>query len=348
MGKNSHLYKDYDRRYKRRVKRIFLCTFLFVVCTVLSVGFAYKNAFFCVILFVVGIVCMGSMFLIQRVDDAYISDVVLGLSDLLDVLTELEERQVFPDNEDTLVSKLQSKIAKLVRILKLKSEKEQMEHENIKGLVSDLSHQLKTPISNLKIYTEFLKKSDLSDEERKEYIKVLDFSVERLCFLAESMIKVSRLESGLIHLDMQRQSINQTVLEAVKAVYANAKAHGVVIQYVEQYKGEIRHDRSWTTEAVFNILDNAVKYGKQGNQIIVTVRKLGTLLEIGVKDDNDPIPERERNRIFERFYRGQNSMHKEGVGIGLYLTREIIEKQGGYVSVSEQDGGNLFTVVLFL
>ena len=151
---------------------------------------------------------IGIMRLLQRTDDVYISQIVVALSDLLDSLSELERQEVFPENEDTLLSKLQCKTDKMVTTLRLQNERERAEHENIKGLVSDLFHQLKTPISNLKMYTEFLKTPDITPEERQQYLHILDLSVERLIFLSESMIKVSRLESGLITLHCERQSIN--------------------------------------------------------------------------------------------------------------------------------------------
>ena len=184
------------------------------------------------------------------------------------------------------------------------------------------------------MYTEFLKTPDITPEERQQYLHILDLSVERLIFLSESMIKVSRLESGLITLHCERQSINETILQAVKNIYK------------EEVSCDILHDRRWTAEACFNLLDNAVKYGKPGNEIVLAVRELGLTVEISVTDQNEPISGEERTRIFERFYRGKNAIEKEGVGIGLYLAREIIEKQGGCLSVCPTGHGNRFSIVL--
>lgn len=289
---------------------------------------------------------IGIMRLLQRNDDVYISQIVAALSDLLDSLSELERQEVFPENEDTLLSKLQSKTDKMVTTLRLQNDREREEHENIKGLVSDLSHQLKTPISNLKMYTEFLKDPHITMEERQQYLHILDLSVERLLFLSEGMIKVSRLESGLITLHCERQSINETILQAVKDIYASAKEADIMITYKEEVSCDILHDRRWTAEACFNLLDNAVKYGKPGNEIVLAIRELGLTIEISVTDQNEPISGEERTRIFERFYRGKNVIEKEGVGIGLYLAREIIEKQGGCLSVCPAGHGNRFSIVL--
>lgn len=296
-----------------------------------------------------GFLCLCRLsYKIHRLDDAYITGVVAQLSQLTDILVELEEKEIFPDCEDTVVSKLQSKIIKLVRILKSQREREEQEHESIKRLVSDISHQLKTPISNLKMYSEFLAQEELSEEKQKEYVDILCLSVERLNFLSENMIKISRLESGLIHLNMQKQSLNETVLKAVKDIYPKAKLEDVEIKYQEEGRMEICHDRNWTAEAVFNLLDNAVKYSPKGGKVVLTIRKLGMFVEVSVEDENGAIPREEQNKIFSRFYRGKNSRNREGVGVGLYLTREIAVKQGGYLHLKTTGKGNIFSLVLYI
>lgn len=325
---------------------LYACSLLLVVGAAV-IMYLYVGKWLPVVIVIgCGVGMIGIMRLLQRNDDVYISQIVAALSDLLDSLSELERQEVFPENEDTLLSKLQSKTDKMVTTLRLQNDREREEHENIKGLVSDLSHQLKTPISNLKMYTEFLKDPHITMEERQQYLHILDLSVERLLFLSEGMIKVSRLESGLITLHCEKQSINETILQAVKDIYASAKEADIMITYKEEVSCDILHDRRWTAEACFNLLDNAVKYGKPGNEIVLAIRELGLTIEISVTDQNEPISGEERTRIFERFYRGKNAIEKEGVGIGLYLAREIIEKQGGCLSVCPAGHGNRFSIVL--
>ena len=342
----KYSYRKNRRYYEIRVRMLYACSLLVVVGAAVIMYFCVGKWLPVVIVIGCGIGMIGIMRLLQCTDDIYISHIVAALSDLLDSLSQLERQEVFPENEDTLLSKLQSKTDKMVTALRLQNDRERAEHENIKGLVSDLSHQLKTPISNLKMYTEFLKDPHITIEERQQYLHILDLSVERLLFLSESMIKVSRLESGLITLHCEKQSINETILQAVKDIYASAKKADIIITYKEEVRCDILHDRRWTAEACFNLLDNAVKYGKPGNEIILAVRELGLTIEISVTDQNEPISEEERTRIFERFYRGKNTCEKDGIGIGLYLAREIIEKQGGCLSVCPTGQGNRFTIVM--
>ena len=287
-------------------------------------------------------------YIMHIADDIYISGIIIKLSELMDVLLFIDEQEIFPSNEDSVLSKLQNKVIKLSRVLKNKNRLEEQEHENIKRLVSDISHQLKTPIANLKMYSSFLSDETLDVGKQREYIDIICMTVERLNFLSENIIKVSRLESGVINLNMQRQSLNETLLKAVKDIYVKAQKKGIEIQYYEKDKIELNHDRNWTAEAVFNFLDNAVKYGTKGNTIYLSVQKLGIFAEVSVRDENDIIPYEERNNVFMRFYRGKNSNRQEGLGIGLYLSREIIVKQGGYTILRASESGNVFSIMLYI
>lgn len=284
-------------------------------------------------------------FLLYKLDDIYISGVVEDMSKLCDNLTTLEEKIVFPENEDILLSKLQNKIIKLVKLLKKKNEISEQEHQNIKSLVSDMSHQLKTPIANLKMYSEFLEDEDISETQREEYMDIIRISVDRLNFLSESMIKISRLESGLIHLQPEVQNLHETVMMSIKAVFSKAKAKGIEITYSGD-NIDAFHDRRWTSEAIFNLLDNAVKYSNGKFGINISIKQFGMFAAVEVEDKNSPIPEDEQNRIFTRFYRGKNSRNSEGIGVGLYLSREIAVKQGGYINLRTSDKGNKFSIVL--
>jgi len=348
-SESKHDYKSYKNRYETRGKIIYVFALvLLAVSVALGYFLSGKSLYAAGVILAADLLFVLLVYITKRNDDYYISNIIADLSDMLDCLMELSNEEIFPDNEDSLLSKLQSQVLGLVHILKMQREHESIEHENIKALVSDLSHQLKTPVATLKMYTDFLKQDDISKDERAEYVKVLDQAVERLLFLSEGMIKLSRLESGLIHVEKKKQSINDTVLSAIKDSFMRAQNAGIEIRYTEEYKGNVNHDRKWTEEAVFNLIDNAVKYGTAGNVIYVAVRSLGSSVEISVEDENTAIDPREYNSLFKRFFRGANSKNTEGAGIGLYLTVDIIEKQGGLVSVKQGKTGNRFNIVLFI
>lgn len=365
-GKNSGNTK-YQKAYTGyRMRRGILIVLEWIVVFSMTAAVWYMTQSLRLALFV-GLSLAGMAVIAElqhRVDDRYISGIIAELARLIDALSELTERDIFPENEDTLVSKLQSKLVKLVKVLRKRQQVAEQDKENVKTLVSDISHQLKTPIANLRMYTDFLQDETLTAEQRKEYMEVLCVSVERLSFLSESMIKISRLESGLIQLHAERQSLNETVMQAVKAAYSRARSAGVEIKYKNEEAHDIviTHDRNWTAEAIFNLLDNGIKYapnraadqGEPGaeqsaNHSVLTLRlrRLGTFAVVEVEDENGAIPEEEQTKIFTRFYRGRNSRNKEGIGVGLYLSREIAVRQGGYMNLRTTPHGNIFSVYIY-
>lgn len=334
------------KKYDRTKKTIFAIQVAISIATTLTVFFLTLNA---AALLLVAVCCCTIIILTNlmvKLDDKFITEIVSELSTLIDTLTELEEANVFPENDDTVVSKLQNKVIRLSRILKKKNSDSAQEQENIKELVSDISHQLKTPIANLKMYSDFLKDESITPQQQSEYIDVIVLSVERLNFLSESMIKISRLESGLINPKPIPQSFNETVLKAVKDIFQKAKRKNVEITFSESGKISVCHDRNWTSEAIFNILDNAVKYSGTESTVKITLRTLGIFAVAEISDQNKKIPETEYTKIFQRFYRGSNAEKKEGIGVGLYLAREIVVRQGGYINIKAGRSGNIFSVFL--
>ena len=211
--------KKYGNVFVKKMTWLFTASFVFAFLAALPVFFMTKALDAAMVTLVSGLVLSGISVFIYRLCDDYISHIVADLADLLDVLINLQEKNVFSENEDTLLSKLQNKVIKLVRILRRQNEMSVREKENIKSLVSDISHQLKTPLANLKIYTGLLEEDALDGERRKECMDALNKTVDKLVFLSESIIKISRLEGGIINLKMSYVSLNETVLMAVKDIY---------------------------------------------------------------------------------------------------------------------------------
>lgn len=276
----------------------------------------------------------------------YMENIFIQLSDMLDTIINMQNREVFSTIEDTLFSKLQAQTIKLTTILTNKNSQIEEERNQIQGLISDIAHQLKTPITNLKMYSEFLKDETLSEVERKEFNNIVISSLERLSFLVESMIKMSRLESGVISLKPTKNKLNDTILMAINEVQKKIKSKNIKLTLEEVDKVIINHDRNWISEGVFNILENAVKYNKDNGFINVKIESYEMFVRIDIEDDGIGIEEEEIPKIFSRFYRGKNVDDTEGIGIGLYLTREIVSKHGGYIKVKSNNEGSIFSIFL--
>ncbi len=155
---------------------------------------------------------------------------------------------------------------------------------------------------------------------------------------------MSRLESGIINLKAEKIILNNIILQSVKSVYLKAKEKDISIKFDNECEYEISLDFNWTAEAVTNVLDNAVKYTQNGGVIIISITDYPSYLRLDITDNGPGISEEEQAKIFSRFYRGEHSSGVEGVGIGLYLTREIIGLQNGYIKVSSTEGGSTFSL----
>lgn len=277
----------------------------------------------------------------------YISSVLEKLTELINTIIDGNEEEVFSVLSDDLLSKLQNQTTKLTGILKSQNNRLRKEKGEIQSLISDISHQLKTPFANLKMYCEFLKSNDISSEEREEFISIICNQLEKLDFLMESMIKMSRLESGIILLKPKQSKLDEICLEAIKQAYEKAKSKNIEIEFNSKEDITLFIDEKWIIEAIFNIIDNGIKYTNSNGKIVITTKRFEMFVMVEIKDNGIGIKEREINNIFKRFYRGKNAENEDGVGIGLYLSREIISKQNGFIKVkSEEYKGSSFSVML--
>ena len=288
----------------------------------------------------------GLLFLMDFLHNRYNDNLLEEITLLIEALVEQQERTVFSEAEDTLTARLQHQLLKLRNILTAQNQMLAQEKEHIKTLISDISHQIKTPVAAANTFAQLLGDTGLSDEERNEYIATLQTSLEKLTFLTNSLIKMSRLESGIISLKSEKNSLNEIVLQAVKTVYAKAKEKGILITFECDQAFEAVLDFNWTAEAISNVIDNAVKYTPQGGFVRLQITEYPSFLRLDISDSGVGIPEEEQAKIFGRFYRGKQSVGTDGVGIGLYLTREIINKQNGYMKVSSDGNGSTFSMFL--
>ena len=223
------------------------------------------------------------------------------------------------------------------------------EENNTKSLITDISHQLKTPLASLKMSHELMQSEDLSDKERREFFEQEGREIDKLEQLLQELIKVSRLENHMIHIEPVEQSIKSTIAEAVSMVYGKAKGKGIQIRVDIDKDYIVLHDRTWTAEAIENILDNAIKYSPDNSFVDVRVRELATNILIEIEDQGIGIAKDEYHKIFERFYRGKEASVnvKEGAGVGLYLARMIIEYQNGTITVKNNiRQGSVFQIVI--
>lgn len=224
----------------------------------------------------------GLLFLMDFLHNRYNDNLLEEITLLIEALVEQQERMVFSEAEDTLTARLQHQLLKLRNILKAQNQMLTQEKEQIKTLISDISHQIKTPVAAANTFAQLLGDTGLSDEERSEYIATLQMSLEKLTFLTNSLIKMSRLESGIIRLKPEQNSLNDIVMQAVKTVYAKARDKNITITFDCGQTFEALLDFNWTAEAVTNVLDNAVKYTPSGGVVDLKITEYPSYLRLDV------------------------------------------------------------------
>lgn len=261
-------------------------------------------------------------------------------------MLERAEEGRFAENsfDETMCSALESEMADYLNASERSMKNITEEKDKIKTLIADISHQTKTPVSNLLLYTGLLKEKELLPENR-EYLQAIQTQAEKLSFLIQSLVKLSRLETGIISLHPKEQDIKGMVEDIVDSYRERAEAKD--LQLCDNSGHAMAYfDRKWTSEALGNIVDNAVKYTSSG-RIEIRTKKYELFTAVEVEDTGPGLNENEISEIFGRFYRGEEVQDKEGVGIGLYLSREILSQEGGYIKVTSEKGkGSVFSLFL--
>ena len=247
--------------------------------------------------------------------------------------------------DESRLSALETRMAHYLSASAVSAKNLAEEKDAIKTLIGDISHQTKTPIANLLLYGSLLEESPLSPAQQ-EQLRALRGQAEKLAFLMEALVKSSRLDAGVLTLSPALHPI-QPLLEDAAAQGAAAAAEKGISLTVQPCTGSARFDAKWTSEALFNVVDNALKYTPPGGRVTLSAECYELFCRIRVTDSGPGIPEEEQAQVFSRFYRGAAVREQDGLGLGLYLTRRILIRQGGYLRLFSRPGqGSEFSLYL--
>ena len=247
--------------------------------------------------------------------------------------------------DESRLSALESRLAQYLAASSVSAQNLQAQKNQISALVSDISHQTRTPVANLQLYAQLLAEQPLGPEGRA-CAEAIETQAQKLQSLIEALVKTSRLESGVLALHPAPGELAPMVERAAAQYAPKAAARGLSLT-MGPAAGSAVFDPKWTEEALCNLLDNAVKYTPAGGAVTVSVQAYELFAAVRVRDTGPGIPEDEQARIFGRFYRAPAAYQAEGVGIGLYLARQIAAGQGGYLKVESVPGaGSTFSLYL--
>lgn len=276
----------------------------------------------------------------QRADvEAYAEHIDRALGDLL-AERSLDARIAATDD---LWGHTNERLLRLSQAQMRRTEALQREQRSLQGLVADISHQTKTPLANIQLYLERLEHG----AEDASLVAKLGAQVEKLDFLLANMVKISRLETGAVRIQKQQALLADTLADALSVIVPKADAKQIRLSVDYDETMTLNHDRRWTAEALANLLDNAVKYTSAGGSVGVRVVLQPVFVQIAVHDSGKGIARERQGTIFTRFYREPEVHDTEGAGLGLYLARMIVERQGGFIDVVSAPGaGSTFTINL--
>ena len=242
---------------------------------------------------------------------------------------------------------LQSEIYKLVVLLKEQSQHATRQNVYLADMLSDISHQIKTPLTSITIMTELLENPGLPIEKKEEFISNINQQVDRITWLIKNLLTLSQLEADVLKLKKEKISVNDLLQKACQPfeVMAEVKDVNLDIQATEEI--ECVCDIHWTVEAVSNIIKNCIEHTPSGGTVAILAEQNNFATNIRISDNGEGISKEHLPHIFERFYKGRNTS-SNSVGIGLSMSKQIIMRQNGMVSVTSEEGkGTTFQVKIY-
>ncbi|GKX67208.1 sensor histidine kinase [Inconstantimicrobium mannanitabidum] len=223
------------------------------------------------------------------------------------------------------------------------------EREYLKDFLSDISHQLKTPLASLIMFNDLLRENEnMPYDDRVNFLNKCEEQLGRMEWLIMNLLKVGRLEAGAINFRVENQSIEETINIAVSSLKATAKNRNQCLTIVGDLDSKIKHDREWLAEAISNIVKNAIEHTGENGEIIVKVDRGKLITKIYINDNGPGIPKDMQTKIFQRFYKGENSVNPKSIGIGLSLAKTIVEEQRGEIKLISEEGKGSSFIISFI
>ena len=272
-----------------------------------------------------------------------------------DILAD-RKLSVSSPGDELLLARIENQLVRIQEMLDGRRKEAERNRDEIQKLISEIAHQMRTPLANIESYTCLLRDAaentdagdepEKTDRERQQYLAALEESEKKLHFLVDSFVKTARLEQHIIQIRKDENDLLRTVQNAFGQIQNRAEERGISFGISMPERAVCAHDPNWLGEALFNILDNAVKYSEPGGRVEAALQENEMYMKFRVRDYGIGIEEGEENQIFRRFYRGRRVTVQEGFGIGLYLAREIIRLHGGFVTAKRMEPGLLIEVNL--
>lgn len=273
---------------------------------------------------------------------------ISGLAGYMEELNRDNYRLDVEDNSDDELTGLRNEVYKTTVLLREQADRAGRQKRALADSVADISHQLKTPLTSMTILVDNLSEDvDMNPDTRRHFMAEISRQLTGMSWLITTMLKISRLDAGVVELERTKLNVRALVEEALGRLEIAAEWRNVSFAVDIPEDAEMTGDRKWTGEALMNILKNAIEHSPAGGEVEISGEENDVYTQIEIRDHGTGVGEEERRRLFERFYRGA-SPKEDSIGIGLSLAKEIVEKQGGYIAVEAAPGEGCIFRLKFL
>ena len=253
-----------------------------------------------------------------------------------------------PQNREGTIYRLFASAEQLASMLQSKNDSERQAKEFLKNTISDISHQLKTPLAAMMLYQEILSDEPEHPDTVREFSMKMGTALKRMERLILSMLKITRLDTGNITFERRICSVSELISHSVRDLLERARQEEKEIRITGNPDLTLNCDLAWTSEAIGNLVKNALDHTRKGGLIRVSWEQTPTVLQLVISDDGSGIAPEDIHHIFKRFYRSKNSLDTEGIGLGLPLAKSILEGQGGLIFCQSEPGRGTSFILSFL
>lgn len=302
-----------------------------------------KISMYCMLLFSVilsSLLLSGSFIFLWKREQLYLQAAKVIIN-----FTEGDFSYHMPQMKEGTIYRLFACVDQLAMILQSKNEAEKKAKDFLKSTISDISHQLKTPLSALTMYHEIISEEPDHVQTVIEYSQKTELALKRMEQLIQVMLKITRLDAGSIIFEKESCCLSELITQAVSELTTRAAREGKEIIVDDVLEETLICDKQWTCEAIGNIVKNALDHTDSGGKINVSWNRTPSMLRIMISDNGSGIAPEDLHHVFKRFYRSKKSLDTQGIGLGLSLAKSIVEGQGGIISIQSALGeGTVFTI----
>lgn len=335
-----------NKKIKELFGKITVCTVTFILAAVLLTSFEAESVTLVIILCMVG---MGAVILIFGYGYFKEQNEVMetAVSQIKEYISGNHEARIDCDEEGE-VYRLFHEVNSLVTILNAHVEQERRSKQFLKNTISDISHQLKTPLAALNIYNGLLQGEAVDVPEIQEFTSLSEKELDRINTLVQNLLKITKLDAGSIVLEKKPEDVAEMMNNVELRFSYRAEQEQKKLVLFGEEDIFLSCDRDWILEAVDNIVKNAMDHTKSGDTIEIKWRKSASIVQIQIKDNGSGIHPEDLHHIFKRFYRSRFSKDQQGIGLGLPLAKMIIEAHNGTIEVNSELGKGTMFIISFL